>query len=305
MNKIMLVSGINKVVVLGAGTMGLQISLITAGAGYQVAVYDASAEALNRAKERHPYMAQWLLSAGKLLTGNAHESLERIHYTTDASEAAAQADLLTESVPEILSLKHTIHRQFEKLCPAHTILTTNTSSLLVSDIDPVLHHPEKFAAMHFHSGMTPLVDIMRGSKTSEQTVSTLEKFVRSIGLAPMVMKKEKAGYLFNTLLVAQLTTALSLAAKGYGEPQDIDRAWMMVTGQSYGPFGSMDAIGIDVTYDIANNANVSDRPDRDLIVQYLKQYIDKGELGEKTGKGFYLHPNPAYRQPGFLAGKNG
>lgn len=297
----MLVSGIKKVVVLGAGTMGLQISLITAGAGYRVAVYDFSAEALKKAVEKHRLIIAMPLFA-RFISDSAENTLSRIIYTTSAAEAAADADLLNESVPEQLVLKHTIHTQFEQLCPAHAILTTNTSSLLVTEIDTVLKHPEKFAALHFHSGMTPLVDIMRGHKTSEITVDTLKKFVRSIGLVPMVMKREKAGYLFNTLLISQYATALSLAAHGYGEPQDIDRAWMLVTGQSYGPFGSMDAVGLDVTYHITGNEKVLAYSDREIISRYLKKYIDRGELGEKTGKGFYIHPNPVYRQPDFLTG---
>jgi len=179
-------------------------------------------------------------------------------------------------------------------------MTTNTSSLLVSDIDVVLNRPEQFAAMHFHSGMTPLVDIMRGIKTSEKTVKTIQKFVRSIGMVPMIMKKEKAGYLHNSILIAQLNAAMSLAANGYGEPYDIDRAWMLVTGQPSGPFAAMDSIGINVIYDMAKSASEAEFPDKNKMAAFLQSYIDRGELGVKTGKGFYTYPNPAFSKPEFL-----
>jgi 3-hydroxybutyryl-CoA dehydrogenase len=203
-------------------------------------------------------------------------------------------------VLEQLELKRKIHSQFESLCPAHAIMTTNTSSLLVSDIDVVLQRPEQFAAMHFHSGMTPLVDIMRGSKTSGNTVKIVQKFVRSIGLVPMIMKKEKAGYLHNSILIAQLNAALSLAANGYGEPYDVDRAWMLVTGQPSGPFAAMDSIGINVIYDMARSASEAEFPDKDKIIAFLEPHIHRGELGVKTGKGFYTYPNPAFSKPEFL-----
>jgi 3-hydroxyacyl-CoA dehydrogenase len=296
----MKVEGINKVCVLGAGTMGLQISLMSARAGYEVAVYDAQPDALRQAPGRHKQIMQWIGLSGRFTFPDPSQILSRIIYTTDAGAAATRADFLSESVPEQLDLKRKIHAQFEGSCPAHAIITTNTSSLLVSDIDVVLKRPEQFAAMHFHSGMAPLVDIMRGSKTSEKTVKTVQKFVRSIGLVPMVMKKEKAGYLHNSILVAQLYAALSLAANGYGEPQDIDRAMMLVTGQGSGPFASIDSIGINVVYDVVRSADASEYPDKNKTIEFLKPYVERGDLGVKTGKGFYTYPNPAFSKTEFL-----
>jgi len=296
----MKVEGINKVCVLGAGTMGLQISLMSARAGYEVIVFDAAEDALKQAPLRHKQIAQWIEQSGRFKFPNLHDILSLISYTSSPTKAAQYIDFLSESVPEQLELKRKIHSQFESLCPAHTIMTTNTSSLLVSDIDVVLNRPEQFAAMHFHSGMAPLVDIMRGRKTSEKTVKTIQKFVRSIGMVPMIMKKEKAGYLHNSILIAQLNAALSLAANGYGEPYDIDRAWMLVTGQPSGPFAAMDSIGINVIYDMAKSASEAEFPDKNKMAAFLQSYIDRGELGVKTGKGFYTYPNPAFSKPEFL-----
>ena len=296
-------SPIEKVTIVGAGTMGLQISLITAAAGYTVWVYDISPEAIAKCRERHRMIIEKGYFQALLKNIDTENLLSTICYTGDMLEAVVEADLINESAPENLELKRYLHREFEKICPAHSILTTNTSSLLASRIDSVLEKPERFAAMHFHSGMTPLVDIMCGSKTSDTTVDVLSAFVRSLGLRPMIMQKEKAGYLFNTMLISHLLSALSLAARGFGTPHDIDRAWMMVTGMGYGPFGSMDAIGLDVSYEIAQNPDVTDFPDKTILLDYLKKYLDKGDLGEKSGQGFYSHPDPIYRQPGFLLGE--
>lgn len=121
----------------------------------------------------------------------------------------------------------------------------------------------------------------------------------------MVMKKEKAGYLYNSLLGAHLRTALSLVAGGYADPQDVDRAWMLVTGQAAGPFGSMDAVGLDVVKDAGENLFDAELPfSREQLVALIQPYVDRGELGMKTGKGFYSWPEPEFSKPEFLQGKD-
>jgi len=296
---------IKKMCVIGAGTMGLQISLVSAIHGYRVALYDVSPEAIKRA----PLLHREYSTKIKLGTDENKISLEKalslIIYTNDPAEAARGADITSESVPEQIPLKKSVHAQFEKLCAAGTILTTNTSSLRVSDIEPALHYPDKFVAMHFHSGLAPLVDVMKGTKASEETIDIVTRFVRSIGLVPLVMKKEWGGYLYNTMLGMWYIGGIIPVANGVATPEDVDRAWMLVTGATSGPFGSMDAVGLDVIY----GAGVSSAPGTSPfamfggIVEVVKPYIERGELGVKTGKGFYTYPNPAFQQPGFLTGK--
>lgn len=150
----MKVEGINKVCVLGAGTMGLQISLVSARAGYEVIVFDASEDTLKQAPLRHNQIAQWIEQSGRFKFPNLEDILSRISYISNPAGAVQNVDLLSESVPEQLELKRKIHRQFESLCPPRVIITTNTSSLLVSDIDIALRRPEQFAAMHFHKHNT-------------------------------------------------------------------------------------------------------------------------------------------------------
>jgi 3-hydroxyacyl-CoA dehydrogenase len=297
---------VKKVCVLGAGTMGSRISLMSAvRGGYEVSVYDISEEALQNCPQRQKQMGAMMISAGAVSQEELDAGMDRINYTTDPAEASENADILSESVAEIIEVKRQTHAQFDKLCPPHTILTTNTSSLLVSDIEDAVSRGDKFAALHFHGGLGSLADIMRGPRTSDETVESLKRFAYSIGEVPMVMKKEKGGYLYNTILGGLLRSALTLAAGGYGDPQDIDRAYMLVTRQPMGPFGMMDGIGLNIVFE-AGQGLIRDDPEvtQEQMMAFVRSYMERGELGMKTGKGFYTYPDPAFRQPGFLTGRD-
>ena len=294
---------VKNVCVVGAGTMGSRISLMCASRGYETIVYDASEEALQRAPQRQKEMAERMIMMGGLKQDEVDAGLKNITFTADPEKASKNADLVSESVFEVVELKRKVHAQFDQLCPPHTILTTNTSSLLVSDIENAVGRGDKFAAMHFHGGLGSLVDIMRGPRTSDETVGILKRFARSIGEVPVVMKKEKGGYLYNTLLGGLLGAAWGLVLGGYAEPEDVDRAYMLVNRQAVGPFGIMDAIGLNVIMDAAGGGGL-EREEFTLkqATEYLRPYIERGDLGMKTGKGFYTYPNPAYQQPDFLSG---
>jgi 3-hydroxybutyryl-CoA dehydrogenase len=161
---------------------------------------------------------------------------------------------------------------------------------------------DRFAALHFHTYKS-VVDIMKGTQTSDQTVAALQKFVRKMGELPIVMKKEKGGFLHNSMFIAWLEAGLWLAAGGFGSIEDIDRSWMKVHKSAYGPFGALDMVGLDVARDIGTGLR-----DRDFgghwneIEKFLQPYIDRGHLGIKAMQGFYSYPEPAYTQPGFLDG---
>jgi len=294
---------IKKVCVAGAGTMGSRISLMCAVRGYETTVYDTSEEALQRAPQRQKEMVERMIMMGGLKQEEVDGGLKLITFTADPEKAAEKADLVSESVFEVVELKRKVHAQFDQLCPPNTILTTNTSSLLVSDIEDAVGRGDKFAAMHFHGGLGSLVDIMRGPRTSDETVDILKRFARSIGEVPMVMKKEKGGYLYNTILGGILGAAWELVLGGYAEPEDVDRAYMLVTRQAAGPFGIMDAIGLNVIMDAASGGGLeSEEFALKQAADYLRPYIERGDLGMKTGKGFYSYPDPAYQQPEFLSG---
>jgi len=299
----MRIDELKTVLVLGAGTMGSRISLGCALHGYDVVVYDVSEDALKGMEFRHQMMGYMWAEDGKTTREAVETAVGRIKVCPDATEAAAKADLLIEAVPERLALKHKVYEQFEKLCPEKTVFASNTSSFLTSELETSVKRKEKFAALHFH-GYKTVVDIMRGTQTSDKTVELLQAFSRNIGELPIVMKKEHVGFLHNYMFIVWLEAAVWLAAGGFGTIEDIDRSWMKVHDSKAGPFGMIDMVGIDVAFDVGQGMLDRGHPGHwEEMREFIAPYIEQGHLGIKTGQGFYTYPDPAYAQPGFLEGE--
>jgi len=290
---------IQNICFVGAGTMGCFNSLVSAVAGYNVVLYDLSSETLKRVSERHEMLGAAMMDRWEVPEDKLRSAFKRVRTTSSPSEAAENADLLSESVFERASLKRDIHRQFDLLCPARTIMTTNTSTLLVSEIEDAVTRGDRFAALHFHL-MATLVDIVPGPRTDPGIIDVLERFARSIGQIPIVPRKENRGYLHNAMLVAWLKSGIHLVAEGIADLQDVDRSWMIVHGES-GPFAVMDSVGLNVVLDILEEEykRTADRALKKMMALF-QPYIEEGKLGMKTGKGFYTYPNPEFREPDFL-----
>ncbi len=300
----MTIDEVRKVCVVGAGTMGYLISLQCAVRGYDTVLFDISKEVLQQVPSRQKDKASRLVSQGALSQSEVDAGLARITFTTDPARAAENADLLSESVPEIIELKRKVHAQFDQLCPPHTILTTNTSSLLVSEIEGSVRRGDRFAALHFYRFGT-IVDIMGGPRTSPETMEILKRFARSLGEVPIVLKKEKDGYLQNTMLFALFQAAILLVIDGYAKMEDVDRSWIAVQGYSMGPFGIMDQRGLDVYLNIAEALAHRRRGKAwKQIADFLRSYVERGDLGVKTGKGFYTYPDATFLRPGFITGQD-
>ncbi len=296
---------VNKVCFAGAGTMGCYNSLIAALSGYGVTLYDISEEALEQVPERQLNWSETLVGQGIADYEAIQAAAAAIIRTTDPSEAALNADFFSESVFERLDLKREIHSLFDGLLPDHAIMTTNTSTLLPSKIEKAVKRGEKFAAMHFHQS-TPLVDIVPGPRTSPETLDTVQRFVKSQGQVYVMLKKEREGYLHNTLFVALLGTAHTLAVLTGADFKEIDRSWMLNQNDTIGPFGMLDGVGLDLVMDIVvESVNREKFPSNPQIAAalaaYLQPYLDRGDLGMKTGRGFYDYPEPEFQTPKFLA----
>ncbi len=299
----MRVEDIQQVLIVGAGTMGQQISLQCAMYGFNVALYDISGPALATAMGWVNTYAQQLVAEGRLTAAEADAALARITTTADAAHAAGEADLLSESVPEDPELKAKVFAWLNELCPARTIFTTNTSSLMPSMFAQATGRPAQFAALHFHQYVwdSNVVDIMPHAGTSEQTVQLLDAFAKRIGQIPILCRKESPGYVFNAMLNALNRAALTLAANGVASVEDIDRAWIGVMKTPVGPFGILDHVGLETAWHITKHwADALQDPELQTNAGFLKRYIDEGRLGVKSGGGFYDYPDPAYAQPGFL-----
>jgi 3-hydroxybutyryl-CoA dehydrogenase len=299
------IDDIHHVLVVGTGTMGQKIALQCARFGYEVIAYDSFAKSLDTAKAKIPDYAAELVAQHLMTAEEATAALSRITYTLDPGEGA-KADLISESVIEDPELKGRVFAQFNAICPAHTLFTTNTSTLLPSMFAAATGRPDKFAALHFYGvWFKNLADIMPHPGTSPETLALLVAFAKRIGQVPTVMKKEYRGYIGNSLLGAKNSISIKMVfIDQVATVEDVDRAFMLLEGTPIGPFGWLDVNGLDmIWHGMESDAKISGDPGAQAFADKFKRdYIDKGWLGVKSGKGFYSYPNPAFEQPDFLTG---
>ena len=295
---------IKKVMIAGAGTLGSQIAWQTASHGFEVTVYDAFEKGLEQGKEFHKQFAALFMNERGVSKDEIEATFARLKYTTNLDEAAGEADLVSESVPEALEIKQKFYTELAKAAPEKTIFTTNTSSLLPSKFAEFTGRPEKFLALHFANGIwdANIGEVMPHAGTKPEYVDIVVQFAKDIGMVPVVIKKEQPAYILNTLLIPLLGAGLELLAKGVADAEDIDKTWMIGAQVKMGPCAIMDMIGLETVYHVlegqyqeTKNAGLK------ALADYLKvNFIDKGWLGVKTGKGFYTYPEPAFQKPDFL-----
>lgn len=298
----MKIEAVKRVLVIGAGTMGHQIGFLCAVHGYGVIVYDVDPAILAASRQRIDRMADRFIAARRLTLEEKASVLDRVAYSTDAQTAAADADIVTESVPEDPDLKAEIFARFNRLCPQRTIFTTNTSSLVPSMIAEATGRPDRFLAFHFHDILlTDVVDVMPHPGTSVASIALVREFARRLGQTAIVLEKENFGYVFNAMLSDLFKSALTLAANRVATVEDIDRAWMGVLKVPVGPFGIMDSVGLDTVWKI-NDYWAKATGDAQLAANaaLLKTLVDDGRLGRKSGAGFYNYPSPVFQESGFL-----
>jgi 3-hydroxybutyryl-CoA dehydrogenase len=289
---------IENITIIGTGNLGSRIGLQAAISGYQVIFYDISDTAIEKAKVVIHKIISQLIKAGTLTEGQKQNALAHINYTTDLKSALADCDFISESVTEELAIKEKVWQQIGELAPTKTIFTTNTSYLLPSQLATISGRPDKFCAFHFHDVFyARVVDIMPHPTTDPAIIPVLQELGKSLNQVPVIVKKESPGYIFNFMLMALLGAAGRLKTKDIASMEDIDRSWMVNFHMPTGPFGILDNIGLDTAWHV-----VKEREDSasQAFAKLLKEYIDQGKLGEKTGEGFYKYPKPAYRDVNFL-----
>jgi 3-hydroxybutyryl-CoA dehydrogenase len=300
----MKVDDIKNVLIAGSGTMGQQIGFQCALYNCNVVFYDINNEMLKKAMERIKRIAARMTREGRITAEQADAAISRIRTTDDMADAARDADIVSESVPEDPVLKGKVFGQLNTLCPERTIFTTNTSTLLPSIFAGETGRPEKFLAFHFHDiRMTNVVDVMPHPGTSPEYVKLVTEYAEKTGLAPIVLHQESTGYVFNFMFSGLFESALTLASNDVASVEDIDRVWMGIMRMMIGPFGLMDSVGLDTVWHV-NNYWAQTTQDKQKIknANFVKKYVDRGELGQKTRKGFYTYPNAAFTSPDFLKG---
>ncbi|MBX2849593.1 MAG: hypothetical protein KTR16_14825 [Acidiferrobacterales bacterium] len=263
-------------------------------------MYDINAEQLDKAQQTQRHLASSYLNKGMLSDEMVARLDSGLTTTTQLDEAITGVDLVSESIIENLEIKKEFYADLTPRLPDNTILTTNTSYLLPSQLLEHVVEPQNFCALHFHDVFNQIVvDIMPHPTTDPKVVDLLLEFGKRINQIPVLISKENSGYLFNAMLMAIIGMAGSLRVNDVGTIQDIDRSFMGNFGVKAGPFGMLDQVGLDTAWHIT-----SVRKDQRSVEfsKLLKEYVDQGKLGYKTGEGFYTYPNPEYQNPDFLFG---
>lgn len=295
---------IKNVTILGAGVLGSQIAWQAAFHKFHVTVYDIDGKALDAAREKHTGYASYF----KANYGAADEEIQntfgRLTYTINLAEAVKDADITSESVPEVLDIKKDFYRKLATVAPEKTIFTTNSSLMVPSQYAEETGRPGKFLAMHFANPIweANIAEVMGHPETDKNVFDTVIAFSKAIGMVPIPLFKEQSGYVINTLLSPLLAAAGNLFFNGVADYKTIDKTWIISTGAKSGPFGIMDLVGMQTMYHVmmmkakqSGDAAALKRAEAIKI-----NFIDKGKMGISSGEGFYKYPNPEYQSPDFL-----
>ena len=292
------IDDIQRVAIIGSGTLGLRVGLQCAISGFPTTIYDVHESALEKARRTQDHIIKNLVDKQIITTAEAQEVPSRIAWTTDPDQATQEADFVNESVTEDAALKKKVWSDMGPRCPDRAVLTTNTSYLLPSMFAEESGRPDRFCAFHFHDVfMANVVDIMPHPGTEEWITDFLYDLGVKLRQTPIVIKRESPGYVFNAMLMAMIGAAGALVTYDVASIQDVDRSWMGNFKMETGPFGILDTIGLDTAWHV-----VKDRSDKksQRFATLLQEYVSQGKLGVKTGEGFYSYPNPAFREAGFV-----
>lgn len=273
--------------IVGAGTMGRGIAYVAITHGAQVVLYDVVSKALANARAQIEDALWEAAAKGRIAEGEAQNALERLQLGR-ALEDLADAEVIIEAAPEDLALKQEIFRQLDALCPPSTILASNTSSLSITALGAATRRPERVAGMHFFNPapVMRLVEVVRGLRTAEETVRALADLARRWGKTPVIVK-DTPGFIVNRVARPFYLEALRLVGEGVADPPTVDRL-VRVLGFRMGPFELMDLIGLDVNLAVSESvyrAFFEEPRFRPHPLQ--RRMVQAGLLGRKSGKGWY------------------
>lgn len=312
---------LDNVVVIGGGVLGSQIAFQTAFHGFNVSIWVRSEESKTRTQPKIDGLKQtyidtinkmaspegqqpnsWARGISDFESFNKDQCLEKVEraysnikLVTDLKECVSNADIVIESLTENLNDKIDFYKKLAPLLPEKTIIVTNSSTILPSKMEKYTGRSEKFLSLHFANSIwkNNTAEVMGHKKTDNMIFDTVLTFARDIGMIPLPVRKEKSGYLLNSMLVPLLFSGLDLLVNGVSDIESIDKAWTLGTGSPKGPFQILDTVGLKTAYDIVlmyvKTPSFLAPYNFKGMEKLLKQYIDEGKLGISCGEGFYKY----------------
>ena len=276
-----------RVAVIGAGTMGLDIAQAFAMAGAKVTVRDITEEIVARSRKRLENSLAKRVEKGKMTPEEQHGILGRMAFTTRLEDCAG-VDLVVEAAVEKAEIKKELFRQLDAICREDAILASNTSSISITDIASATQHPERVVGMHFFNPATvmKLVELIRGVFTSDAVYARARALAEAAGKTP-VSVNECPGFVANRLLIPMINEAIGLWAEGVATKEDIDTAMKLGCNHPMGPLALADMIGLDVCLFIMDTLYTETCDSKYRAHTKLRQLVRAGLLGRKTGRGIY------------------
>ncbi len=284
------IKNIKNISIAGAGIMGASFAQIFGQYGYNVTLYDISEESISKAKELIKMNQKNAISENVITEEESKKSLSNIEYTLDA-DSFKDADFVIEAIAEKMEIKHKFWERISNIVSKEAVLTTNTSGLSINKISEAVNIPERFCGMHWVNPphIIPLVEIIAGDNTKQETLDIVNKIALSIERKPVMVKKDASGFVLNRLQYALLREAFYIVENDIASVEDVDKVMKYGLGRRYaciGPFETVDFGGIDIFYTIGSYM-FKELSNSQEVSNILKELYEEGNYGVKSGKGFY------------------
>jgi 3-hydroxybutyryl-CoA dehydrogenase len=284
---------VNTIVVVGSGVMGRGIAYVAATGGFQTTLYDTNEAALQNAQKELYAIFDKGLARGKITAEKVEEAKSQLFFASQLEDVAREADLVIEAVPEKAEIKKAVFESLEEIVPEHCLFATNTSTMSPTEIASYGNRPEKTIAMHFFNPVhkMPLVEIVRGLETSDETAQTVREVAEKMGKETVVIN-EFPGFVTSRISCLVGNEAFYMLQEGLGTPEEIDKAIKLGLNYPMGPFELVDLVGLDARLNnlkyLHEKLGEKYRP-----APLLEQYVKAGRLGRKSGKGVYDYTEKA------------